>query len=160
MRTFKGTEYTVIGCFQDQDSINLLVQLDKVLSDAGWTRDKLPSQNSFGDIQLNIAKDFSVPITTRTGVYVGAQSIKKLDELKSTPIQQLPAYIRAAMALKGDWLLTSAPMRATLAPSRLTQVTQSVCLFSLGKSRRRLGGVISRSRPDTKLGRYYCSFSK
>jgi hypothetical protein len=100
LKTFKGTEYTIIGCFQDQDSINLLVQLDKVLTDAGWTR-KLPPQNSFGDLRLNISKDFAVPIATRSGVYVGAQSAETVDALKATPQRLLPGYIRAAMALKG-----------------------------------------------------------
>ncbi len=100
LRTFNGTEYVVIGCFQDQDSVNLLVQLDKALEDAGWKRGKLP-QGSAADIQLNIAKDFAVPITTRSGVYVGAQSTETIDTLKETPAALLPEYIRAAMALKG-----------------------------------------------------------
>jgi hypothetical protein len=73
LMAFKGTEYTVIGCFQDQESIDLLTQLDKALAATGWTR-KLPPQNSFGDLRLNISKDFAVPTTTRSGIYVGAQS--------------------------------------------------------------------------------------
>ena len=101
LKTFSGTEYIVLGCFQDQESINLLVQLDKVLTDAGWKRGKLPPNGSFADIQLNISKDFAAPITTRSGVYVGAQSTETVDALKATPAPILPGYIKAAMALKG-----------------------------------------------------------
>jgi hypothetical protein len=101
LKAFSGTEYTIIGCFQDQESIDLLVQLDKVLTDAGWTRGELPPQNSFGDIHLNISKELSVPITSRSGIYVGAQSAETLDALRATPQPLLPEYIRAAMALRG-----------------------------------------------------------
>lgn len=116
LKAFKGTEYTVIGCFQDQDSINLLMELDKALTAAGWMRGKLPPQNPFGDIQLNISKDFSVPITSRTGVYVGAQSTKKVDELRATPLSLFPEYIRAAMALKGALASDINPQEGDLGP--------------------------------------------
>ena len=98
LKIFKGTEYTVIGCFQDQESIDLLTQIDKALLAAGWAR-KLPTQDSFGDLRLNLAKDFPVPITTRSGIYIGAQSTETVDALRAQLM--LPEYIRAAMALKG-----------------------------------------------------------
>ena len=100
LTAFKGTEYSFIGCFQDQESIDLLVQIDKVLANAGWTRVKPPPQGSFGDIQLNISKDFGVPVTSRSGIYVGVQSTETVDVLKATPQPMLPTYIRAALALK------------------------------------------------------------
>jgi hypothetical protein len=98
LKAFK-TEYTFFGCFQDQESIELLMQIDKVLADAGWTRVKLPPQTSSVDIHLTI-KDFTVPITTRFGVYVVAQSTKTAEALNAISPPMLPAYIRAAMALK------------------------------------------------------------
>ncbi|MBB5059182.1 hypothetical protein HDF16_003905 [Granulicella aggregans] len=48
MKPFRGTEYVFFGCFQDQDSINLLMQIDKALSDAGWMRGKLPLRTLLG----------------------------------------------------------------------------------------------------------------
>jgi hypothetical protein len=100
LKTFKGTEYTVIGCFQDQESINFLIQLDAVLTGAGWIRATLPPVGN-AEIKLNISKDFAVPITTRSGVYVGAQTGETADVLQATPVPLLPGYMRAAMALKG-----------------------------------------------------------
>lgn len=100
LKMFKGTEYSFIGCFQDQESIDLLTRLDKALVAAGWTR-KLPPQNSFGDLRLNISKDISVPPTTRSGIYVGAQSIETVDALKSTPELKRPPHITAAALLRG-----------------------------------------------------------
>jgi hypothetical protein len=73
------------------------VQLDKVLAGAGWTRDK----SSLGDIELNISKDFAVPITTRSGIFVDVESTETVDTLKATPQPMLPKYIRAAVALRG-----------------------------------------------------------
>jgi hypothetical protein len=69
LKEFKGTEYTVIGCFQDQESIDLLVQIDTALVNAGGKRVKSPPQNSVGDIQLTISKDFAVPLL-RDQVYI------------------------------------------------------------------------------------------
>ena len=100
LKAFKGTEYTVIGCFQDQDSIDLLVQIDKALTGAGWTRGKLPSQNAV-DIQLNISKDFAVPLTTRSGVVIAVQSSENIVALQGRPVSTYAPYIRAGMLLKG-----------------------------------------------------------
>lgn len=114
LRAFKGTEYTVIGCFQDQESIGLLVQIDEVLKNAGWTRVKPPPQNSYGDLQLNISKDFAVPITSRSGIYVVVQSTQTVDALRATQPPLLAAYIRAAMALKGGLASSVNPEEADL----------------------------------------------
>jgi hypothetical protein len=136
LKVFTGTEYTFIGCFQDQESIDLLVQLDKVLANAGWTRVKPPPQSSFADIQLNISKDFGVPITTRSGVYVGVQSSVSLDALKATPQPMLPAYIRAAMALKGGLAAGISPAEPNLnlaAPLPVEPGTSTSVFIIVGK---------------------------
>ncbi|MGB9206316.1 MAG: hypothetical protein WCB94_20325 [Terriglobales bacterium] len=129
LKVFKDAEYTVIGCFQDQESIDLLVQLDKVLANAGWKRVKPPSQNSFGDIQLNISKDFGVPVTTRSGVYVAVQSTETVDALKATPLPMLPVYIRAAMALKKGLATGINPAEADLASSLTVETGSSTSVF-------------------------------
>lgn len=77
LKAFRGTGYTILGCFQDQESIDLLVQIDKVLSDAGWTRGKPTPESPVGDIQLNISKDFAVPTTTRSGIFVACSPLKQ-----------------------------------------------------------------------------------
>jgi hypothetical protein len=133
LRLFSGTEYTVIGCFQDQDSINLLIQLDKVLTDAGWTRVKPQSPNAFGDIQLNISKDFGVPITTRTGVYVGAQSTETPDKLMAIPMPLLPQYLRAAMALKGGLATGIDPQEGDLGPLPVDPGSSTSVFIIVGK---------------------------
>jgi hypothetical protein len=109
LKAFKGTEYTVIGCFQDQESIDLLIQIDKALAAAGWTRGKLLPQSSFGDIQLTISKDFSVPLTTRSGVLVAVQSSESAVALQGRPIFTYAPYIRAGMLLKGRLGLSISP---------------------------------------------------
>lgn len=133
LKMFKGTEYVFIGCFQDQDSINLLIQLDKALADAGWTRGKLPPQNSFGDIQLNISKDFAVPITSRSGVYVGAQTTETVDALKAIPVPQLPEYLRAAMALKGGLASGITPSEGDLGPLPVDPGNSTSVFILIGK---------------------------
>jgi hypothetical protein len=132
LKTFKGTEYVVIGCFQDQDSINLLKQLDKALTDAGWTRGKLPP-NSVADIELNISKDFAVPIATRTGVYVWAQSSQTVDALKATASLVLPEYLKAAMALKGGLASGINPPEGDLGPLPVEVGNSSSVFIIVGK---------------------------
>jgi len=131
LRAFKGTEYTVIGCFQDQESIDLLVQLDKVLVNAGWIRVKPPPQNSFGDIQLNISKDFAVPIAARSGIFVAVQSAETIDALKAIPQPMLPTYIRAGMALKGGLASSISPAQADLATPLVVESGKSTSVFIL-----------------------------
>lgn len=114
LKEFKGTEYTVSGCFQDQESIDLLVQLDTVLANAGWKRVKPSPQSSFGDIQLNISKDFAVPTTIRSGIYVEVQSAETLDALKATPQPMLPMYIKGALTLRGGLASGIIPADANL----------------------------------------------
>lgn len=133
LEAFKGTEYVVIGCFQDQESINLLIQIDKALASAGWTRGKLPPQGSFGDIQLTISKDFAVPITSRTGVYVGAQSDETVGELKATPLSLLPSYIRAAMALKGGLASNINPPEGDFGPLPVDPGNSTSVFIIVGK---------------------------
>jgi hypothetical protein len=110
LRAFKGTEYTVVGCFQDQESIDLLVQIDKALTSAGWTRGKLPSQNPI-DIHLTISKDFNVPLTTRSGVTVAVQSSESAAALQGRPTFTYAPYIRAGMLLKGRLGLSISPLQ-------------------------------------------------
>jgi hypothetical protein len=82
LKMFKGTEYIVVGCFQDQESMDFVVQLDAALTKAGWVRAKLPQQDM--QVTLNIAPGFAVPLTTRSGVDVGAQSLEA-NALMATP---------------------------------------------------------------------------
>jgi hypothetical protein len=133
LRPFKGTGYTVVGCFQDQESINLLIQLDKVLTDSGWTRVKPPPQGSFGDVELNISKDFSVPITSRSGVYVGAQSSESVSALQATSLATLPEYLRAAMALKGALATGINPQEGDLGPLPIDPGTSTNVFIIVGK---------------------------
>lgn len=114
LKEFRGTEYKILGCFQDQESVDLLVQIDKVLSGAGWTRGKPTPELPIGDIQLNISKDFAVPITTRSGIFVGVQSTETVDALNATPLLLRPTYIRAAMLLKGALAASMRPSEAEL----------------------------------------------
>lgn len=129
LKAFGGTEYLIVGCFQDQDSIDLLKQIDQVLTDAGWKRGKIPSQNSFGDIVLNISKDFAVPISSRSGVFVAAQSKEQIEALKMVPMPLLPMYIRAAMALKGGLASGISPSQDGLMSPLVVEAGDSTSVF-------------------------------
>ncbi|MBB5059181.1 hypothetical protein HDF16_003904 [Granulicella aggregans] len=89
-------------------------------------------QNSFGDVQLTISKDFSVPIAMRSGVYVGAQSSNRA-ALPSEPIQMLPEYIRAAMALKGGLATDIAPQEGDLGPLSVDEGGSKSVFILVGK---------------------------
>jgi hypothetical protein len=114
LKPFKGTEYTFVGCFQDQDSIELSRQLNKALLKAGWTKvDADTTQNGF-DLHLNVEADFKTPITNLSGIYVVVQSRQDVKSLQSVPFSQLPIYFRAAGALKGALISGVSPRQADL----------------------------------------------
>jgi hypothetical protein len=131
LKMFKGTEYVVFGCFQDQESMDFLIQLDAALTKAGWVRIKLPQQDM--QITLNIAPGFAVPLTTRSGVYVVAQSTETSDSLKAIPVHLLPGYIRAAMALKGGLASGINPPEGDFGPLPLDPGNSTSVFIIVGK---------------------------
>ena len=117
-----------VGCFQDQESIDLLVQIDKLLGNAEWKRVKPPTP-SFADIELTISKDFSIPVTSRSGIYVAVQSTEAVEVLKATPLPKFPVYIKAAMGLKQGLASGISPAQANLADALNVEPGNSTSVF-------------------------------
>lgn len=131
LKAFKGTRYVVSGCFQDQESMDFLVQLDAALTAAGWVREPLSAEGR-AQITLNVAPGFAVPLTTRSGVLVGAQALER-DALMATPFPQLPEYIRAAMALKGALASGINPQEGDFGPLQVDPGNSTSVFLLVGK---------------------------
>jgi hypothetical protein len=95
LKQFKGTEYTFSSVFADEESINLLKQIDNVLQSAEWKRVKPP--NGFPAISVyGKEQELSVPASLVTGVQVSVDSPDK-KATESLAIENLPPYIKAAV---------------------------------------------------------------
>jgi hypothetical protein len=98
LKEFAGTEYTFPSSFGDQESINLLKQIDSALQLAGWKRVK-PDPAPI--IVLNIYPDFGVALGTSTGVEVAVDSTVSAASLNADP-QKWPALVKTAGLLKNS----------------------------------------------------------
>jgi hypothetical protein len=98
LKAYKGTEYTFLSVFGDEESIVLLRQLDGILLSAGWTRVKpphaYPAINVYGQDQ-----DFAVASGLSSNIKISVDSEIPLATLQAIPVAQLPAPVGAAVAL-------------------------------------------------------------
>jgi hypothetical protein len=98
LQAYKGTEYTFSSVFGDEESINLLKQLDSILLSAGWIRVKpahaYPAINVYGQQQ-----DFAVASGLGSSIKISVDSEKPLATLQTIPVNKLPAPAGAAVIL-------------------------------------------------------------
>lgn len=95
---YQGTEYTFSSVFADEESINLLKQVDSILHNVGWKRIKpshaYPAINVYGNEQ-----DFDVPTALISGIKISVDSSQPLTTLQVMPIAKLPPPVGAAADL-------------------------------------------------------------
>lgn len=98
LEAFKDTEYTFSAVSAEEESINLLKQIDAILQKAGWKRGKpiggFPAINVFGN-----ETNFAVPVALASGVLVSIDSSEPIEAFKARPIAELPSFARAAIVL-------------------------------------------------------------
>jgi hypothetical protein len=102
LRQFAGTEYTFSSVFGDEESTDLLKQIDSALQVAGWKRVK-PSPDP--SIVVNVygkEQDFGVALGATTGVEVDVDSTASIDSLRATPQEAWPSLVRIAGALRNE----------------------------------------------------------
>lgn len=100
---FSGTEY-VMNVFLDQESTEFIKSVARELDAAGWIR-KQPKVLNIGNPTMRI--DFGqgaeyVPSCIDTGVSLRVRTRIALAVLQSTPLQNEPRYIQAALILKNS----------------------------------------------------------
>jgi hypothetical protein len=98
LKEFKGTEYTFSSVFSDTESINLLIEIDKTLTLAGWKRvappHGFPAINIYGkDV------DFAVASSLEDGTRVTIESQSSAESLQSSPAFMRPSNVNAGLAL-------------------------------------------------------------
>lgn len=118
LQAYKGTEYTFSGVFGDEESINLLKQLDSILHSAGWIRVKpphaYPAINVYGKQQ-----DFAVASGLSSSIKISVDSEVPLITLQAAPADKLPAPAGAAVTL-------AMVLTASLSPSQEDGVKANV----------------------------------
>jgi hypothetical protein len=100
VKPFAGTEYTFSSVFQDKESIDLLIEIDKNLSEAGWKRVKPPMGSPSPAINVyGKDVDFAVPASLEDGTRVTVESQTSPESLQATPPALRPSNINAGLAL-------------------------------------------------------------
>jgi hypothetical protein len=98
LEPYKGTEYTFSSVFGDEESINLLRQIDRILSKSGWVRVKptpaYPAIDVYGKEQ-----DFTVAVGLTSNVKVFVNSDVPLATIQAMPVDRMPDPVRVAAVL-------------------------------------------------------------
>jgi len=99
LKVFSGTEFSFGSAFGDDESMELLRQIEKVMTEAGWKRVK-QSKIRIGIPAVTITgKDDLVELGIGSGIRVGAESTESLETLQAMPLGNLPLHIRVASSL-------------------------------------------------------------
>src|ERR1017187_3711968 len=88
LKRFENTEYAFSGVFADEESIQLLKQINEALRLAGWTRAK--GSHAFPALEI-FGKDDDVRTIVNSGVKVSVESPEPLVSLQSLAPDNLPA---------------------------------------------------------------------
>ncbi len=106
---FKGTEYMFVSVFGDEESINLLKQIDGMLQRAEWKicqpgsscqpkgRPFPPALNIFSH-----GTTLGVSQGVTTGITISVESTESVPSLQALPAEELPLHVRAALALSSN----------------------------------------------------------
>lgn len=133
LKPFAGTEYTFASVFSDKESIDLLIEIDKILTEAGWKRVKppagFPAINVYGkDV------DFSVVSSLEDGTRVTVESQSSVESIQATPPALRPLNINAGLAL--NVALSEGitpPQKGANTPAHLEKGDSKVIVIMIGK---------------------------
>jgi hypothetical protein len=99
LRPFKGTEFMFASVYSDEESFKLLKQIDAVLDQAGWKRQKQAALN-LGIPALQISgRDDLVNTNASTALHIEVDSPEPVETLNSLPRDKRPSQVRAAVLL-------------------------------------------------------------
>jgi hypothetical protein len=107
LKRFSGTEFMFASVFSDDESIQLLKQINNVLEGAAWKRLKHSEMNlGIPAIQLT-GRDDLVNTDVSTGVHIEVDSPETVETLTSLPRDQLPSHVMIAILLKKRYIRIS-----------------------------------------------------
>lgn len=135
LRPFKDTEYTFAAVFADDESMQLLKQIEGMLLLAGWKRLKV-SMINLGIPALQISgRNDVVNMGTLTGIHLLVDSSETLEALQALPVEKLPPTIRLAMVLDDGIFSNLSPPEDTKDKNRveIESGTSKVIRISVGK---------------------------
>ena len=99
LKPFKGTEFTFASVYSDNESFQLLKQIDLVLGQAGWKRVKQSVLNlGIPALQISGREDL-VNTNASAAVHIEVDSPEAVETLNSLPKDKLPSQVRAAVLL-------------------------------------------------------------
>jgi len=108
LASFKGTKYMFSSVFGDEESINLLKQIDGMLRRAEWKICQPGSSCQSGrpfPPALNIfshGTTLEVSQGLTTGITISVESTESAESLRALPTEELSPHVRAALALNSN----------------------------------------------------------
>jgi hypothetical protein len=110
LRPFKGTEYTFASVFADDESMQLLKQVDGMLQLAEWKREKVSTMNlGIPALQISGPSDL-VNMGTSVGIHIIVDSSETVEALRVLPIDKLPPLVRIAVLLNDGIFSNLSPL--------------------------------------------------
>jgi hypothetical protein len=138
---FKGTKYMFFSVFGDEESINLLKQIDGMLRRAEWKQCQPGSSCQPGrpfPPALNILSHgttLGVSQGVTAGITISVESTESAPSLQALPAEKLPPHVRAALALGSDLSSNLSPQQENGVGKALNVIsgTDRFVLISVGK---------------------------
>lgn len=126
---FKGVKYMFSSVFGDEESIDLLKQIDGMLQRAGWKICQPGSSCQPGGPfppALNVFSNgttLGVSLGVTTGIAISVESTESIQALRALPADELPPNVRAALALRSN-------LSSSISPSPDSGVNKTVNVVS------------------------------
>jgi hypothetical protein len=135
LRPFKDTEYTFASVFADDESMQLLKQIEGMLQLAGWKRLKVSNMNlGIPAFQISGRNDI-VNMGAYTGIHISVDSSETLEALQALPVEKLPTPVRIALLLNEGIFSNLSPPEDTKDNNRveIESGTSKVIRIMVGK---------------------------
>jgi hypothetical protein len=110
---FKGMEYTFAGVFADDESMQLLKQIDGLLQLAEWKRQKKTAATlGIPAFTISGVNDV-VNMDSRIGILIVVDSSETVEALQALSIDKLPSLVRTALLLNDGIFSNLSPAEDT-----------------------------------------------
>lgn len=99
LKLFRGTEFMFASVYSDDESFQLLKQIDFVLDKAGWKRVKQSGMNLGIPARQISGREDIVNTNASAAVHIEVDSPEPVETLNSLPKDKLPSQVRIALLL-------------------------------------------------------------
>ncbi len=130
LKAFPNTQYRFSGMFADEESFQILKQMDDALRQSGWLR--VASQTTFPALDIFGNGDGANQITG-IGIRVSVESPASLEKLRALSREKTPSPVKEAATLCEGLRASLFPTDENVATLGLSTGTSKVIAISIGR---------------------------